>query len=150
MGLITHCDSGPGNIGDTDAARALIAEAAAGTENLGATGYSAGEFRDHLDRCRMTPFIKPQPFPAAVAGGYFTIDLHAMTVTCPEQVTVTISRPRFARFGTACNGCRVCQRCINAKAGRVIKVHPKHALLAAAACSLAPTTSTTPTRRFAR
>jgi hypothetical protein len=73
----------------------------------------------------------------AVAGGYtlddFTIDLDAMTVTCPEQITVTISaKTRTARFGTACDRCPVRQQCTNAKSGRVIKVHPNHALLAAA------------------
>jgi hypothetical protein len=85
----------------------------------------------------MTPIIKPQPLVPAVAGGYtlddFTIDLDAMTVTCPEQITVTISaKTRTARFGTACDRCPVRQQCTNAKSGRVIKVHPNHALLAAA------------------
>lgn len=136
-GLITGCDVGPGNVGDTDAAPGLIADEPSGTEILGDTGYSAGEFRDHLERRGMTPIIKPQPLVPAVAGGFtlddFTIDLDAMTVTCPEQVTVTISATtRTARFGTACDGCPVRAQCTNAKSGRVIKVHPNHALLAAA------------------
>ncbi|MCP3857793.1 MAG: IS1182 family transposase [Actinomycetia bacterium] len=136
-GLITGCDLGPGNVGDTDAAPALIADEPEGTEVLGDTGYSAGEFRDHLDKRGMTPFIKPQPLTPAVPGGYtlddFVIDLDTMTVTCPEQVTVTISpKTRTARFGTACVDCPVRDQCTNAKNGRVIKVHPNHVLLAAA------------------
>jgi hypothetical protein len=135
-GLITGCDPGPGNVGDTDAAAGLIADEPPGTEVLGDTGYSAGEFRDHLDKRAMTAVIKPPPLSPAVVGGFtlddFTIALEAMTVTCPEQVAVTISPARTARFGTACNGCPVRQQCTNDKNGRVVKVHPNHALLAAA------------------
>ena len=136
-GLITGCDIGPGNVGDTDAAPGLIADEPAGTEVLGDTGYSAGKFRNDLEQRGMTPFIKPQPLNPAVAGGFtiddFSIDLDAMTVTCPEQVTVTISpKARTARFGKACSTCPVRHLCTTAKAGRVIKIHPHHGLLAAA------------------
>jgi IS5 family transposase len=94
-GLITACDIGPGNTGDTDAAPDLIATEPAGTEILGDTAYSAGEFRNHLRERNMVPVIKPQPLTPAVPGGFslddFTIDLAARTVTCPEAVTVTIT-----------------------------------------------------------
>lgn len=136
-GLITGCDLGPGNAGDADAAPGLIADEPPGTEVLGDTGYSAGEFRNHLERRCMSAVIKPQPLTPAVADGFtlddFSIDLEAMTITCPEQVTVTISpKARTARFGKACGACPVRQQCTTAKGGRVIKVHPNHALLAAA------------------
>jgi len=126
-GLITGCDVGPGNVGDTDAAPGLITGEHAGTEILGDTGYSAGEFRDRLERSGMTAVIKPQPLTPAVPGGFtlddFDIDLEAMTVTCPEQVTVTISvKARTARFGAACAVCPVREKCTTAKGGRVIKV----------------------------
>jgi IS5 family transposase len=135
-GLITGCDIGPGNVGDTDAAPDLIADEPAGTEVLGDSAYSAGEFRAHLAKRNMTAVIKPQPLAAATAGGFtlddFTIDLHARTVTCPEQVTVAITKSGSARFGTHCQSCPVRSRCTTAKAGRVIVLHPHHDLLAAA------------------
>jgi hypothetical protein len=134
--LVTACDLGPGNVGDTDAAPGLLTDEPAGTEVLGDSAYSAGEFRSHLEDHDMTAVIKPPPLRPAVAGGFtlddFTIDLNARTVTCPEDITVTISPSGSARFGTACRGCPVRQRCTNAKAGRVIVLHPHHRLLAAA------------------
>lgn len=135
-GLVTACDIGPGNAGDTEPAPDLLADEPAGTEVLGDSGYSAGEFRAHLEDSDMPAVIKPPPLRPAVEGGFtlddFTIDLHARTVTCPEDITVTISPAGTARFGAACRTCPVRQRCTNAKAGRVIVLHPHHRLLAAA------------------
>ncbi len=135
-GLITGCDIGPGNVGDTDAAPNLIAEEPPGTEILGDSAYSAGDFRAHLDERAMTAVIKPQPLTPAVAGGFtlddFTIDLDARTVTCPEGVTVAITKSSSARFGAHCTACPIRAQCTNAKAGRVIVLHPHHNLLAAA------------------
>ena len=135
-GLVTACDLGPGNTGDTDAAPNLIADEPAGTEVLGDSAYGSGEFRDHLNNRQMTPIIKPPPLPAAVPGGFtladFNIDLDAGTVTCPEDVTVTITPSRSARFGTHCNGCAVRAQCTTAAKGRVIQLNPHHRLLAEA------------------
>ncbi len=135
-GLVTACDIGAGNAGDTGAAPGLLADEPAGTEVLGDSGYSAGEFRAHLEDNDMTAVIKPQPLRPAVEEGFtlddFAIDLAAGTVTCPEDITVTISPARTARFGSRCRGCPVRQRCTNATAGRVIVLHPHHRLLAAA------------------
>ncbi len=135
-GLITACDIGAGNVGDTEAAPGLIADEPAGTEVLGDSAYSAGEFRAHLNERDMTPIIKPQPLRPAVEGGFtldeFTIDLENHTVTCPDEITVTITRSGSARFGAHCATCPVRRRCTNAKTGRVIKLHPHHGLLAAA------------------
>lgn len=135
-GLVTACDLGPGNVGDAHAAPDLLADEPAGTEVLGDSAYSAGEFRAHLEAHDMTAVIKPPPLRPAVEGGFtlddFTIDLEAATVTCPEGVTVTITRSGSARFGTACRTCPVRKRCTNARAGRVMVLHPQHRLLAAA------------------
>lgn len=135
-GLITACGIGAGNVGDTDAAPDLIAGEPAGTEILGDSAYSAGEFRDHLRQRAMTPVIKPQPLTPAVAGGFtlddFTIDLDARTVTCPEAITVSITKKGAARFGRHCADCPVRSKCTTAKAGRTIALHPHHDLLAAA------------------
>jgi len=135
-GLITACDLGPGNTGDTDAAPGLIDDEPAGTEVLGDSAYSAGEFRDHLRERDLTAVIKPQPLRPAIAGGFtlddFTIDVEARSVTCPEDITVAISASGSARFAKACATCPVRSRCTTANAGRVIKIHPHHDLLAAA------------------
>lgn len=135
-GLITACDIGPGNTGDTPAAEGLIVDEPAGTEILGDTGYISGEFRDHLESRGMIPVIKPQPLQPAVPGGFtlddFTFDLEAGTVTCPEEITVTINKSGSARFGAKCNRCLVRSKCTTAKNGRIIKVHPHHRLLTAA------------------
>ena len=64
-GLVTACDIGPGNAGDTDAAPGLIADEPAGTEVLGDSAYSAGEFRAHLEDRDMTAVIKPPPLRPA-------------------------------------------------------------------------------------
>jgi IS5 family transposase len=135
-GLVTACDIGPGNAGDAEAAPDLIADEPTGTEVLGDSAYGSGEFRDHLESRNMTAVIKPPPLRPAVADGYtlddFVFDLDARTVTCPEDITVTITKSGSARFATHCTGCPVRHRCTTAKAGRVIKVHPHHRLLAQA------------------
>ncbi|MDZ7826262.1 MAG: IS1182 family transposase [Gammaproteobacteria bacterium] len=135
-GLITACDLGPGNAADTDAAPDLVADEPAGTEVLGDSAYGSGEFRDHLKTHDMTAVIKPPPLRPATVGGYtlddFTIDLDARTVTCPEDITVTITTSGSARFGTHCTTCPVRGRCTTATRGRVIKLHPHHRQLAAA------------------
>lgn len=135
-GLVTACDIGAGNVGDTQAAPGLLADEPAGTEVLGDSGYSAGKFRAHLEDRDMTAVIKPPPLRPAVAGGFtlddFTIDPDTRTITCPEDITVTINPAGTAHFGTACRTCPVRQRCTTAKAGRVIVLHPHHRLLAAA------------------
>ena len=135
-GLVTACDLGAGNAGDADAAPGLLADEPAGTEVLGDSGYSAGGFRAHLEDHDMPAMIKPPPLRPAVTGGFtlddFTIDVAAGTVTCPEDITVTISAARTARFGAHCRSCPVRTRCTNAKAGRIIVLHPHHRLLAAA------------------
>ncbi len=135
-GLVTACDIGAGNAGDTEAAPDLLADEPAGTEVLGDSAYSAGEFRAHLEDHDMAAIIKPQPLRPAVENGFtlddFVVDLDANTVTCPELITVTISAARTARFGRRCQGCPVRDRCTTAKAGRTIVLHPHHRLLAAA------------------
>ena len=85
--------------------------------------------------------IKPPPLRPAVPGGFtlddFTIDDQAGTVTCPAGHAVALGRPhadgtRQAQFKALCRGCPLRQRCTTSKTGRVLSVHPQHALLAAA------------------
>jgi hypothetical protein len=84
----------------------------------------------------MTAIIKPPPLRAAVPGGFtlddFTIDSTTGTVTCPENITVEITRARRANFGARCDNCAVRYLCTTAGHGRAITVHPHRDLLAAA------------------
>jgi IS5 family transposase len=90
----------------------------------------------HLEKEKMTAVIKPGPLRTAVPGGYniddFVIDSHAATVTCPEGVTVAITKSRTARFGANCASCPMRYLCTKATGGRVIKLHPHHDLLVTA------------------
>jgi hypothetical protein len=108
---------------------------------LGDTAYGTGDLREHLRAAGHTAVIKPPPLQPAVPGGFtlddFTVDDQAGTVTCPAGHTVALGRPqadgnRAAQFKTRCLGCPLRERCTTAKAGRVLTVHPQHALLAAA------------------
>ena len=135
-GLVTDTDLTPGNVGDAEAAAGLVSDEPAGTEVLGDSAYGAGEFRQRLEEKEMPAFVKPPPLRPAVEGGYtlddFEIDEQAATVTCPAGVTVQLSAKRRARFGDNCRACPLRRRCTTARAGRVIVLHPNHALLAAA------------------
>ena len=106
---------------------------------LGDTAYGTGELREHLQASGHLAVIKPPPLPRAIPGGFtiddFTIDDHAATVTCPAGRTVALGRPqadgnRQAQFKTRCRGCPLRERCTTATAGRVLTIHPHHALLA--------------------
>ena len=78
----------------------------------------------------MTTVIKPPVLRPAIPGGFsvddFDIDTHAGTVTCPAGHTVTIRASGTASFARHCQRCPLRRRCTNARAGRVIKVHPDH------------------------
>lgn len=135
-GLITDTDLTAGNIGDAEAAPGLIDDEPAGTEVLGDSAYGAGEFRDRLANNDMPAVIKPPPLRPAIAGGFtlddFDIDETAGTVTCPAGVIVHLTARRNARFGRHCTTCPLRAKCTKAARGRVISLHPHHALLAAA------------------
>jgi IS5 family transposase len=136
-GLITACDLTAGNVGDAQAAAGLLADETAPVEVLADSAYGSGEFRAHLRNHGHTATIKPIPLHSQIPDGFtlddFTIDLTAMTATCPNGITVTISvRSRQARFGRRCHGCAVRQRCTRAADGKILSVHEHHDLLAAA------------------
>jgi DDE family transposase len=61
----------------------------------------------------------------------------AAAATCPAGHAVALGRPhadgtRLAQFKALCRGCPLRERCTTSKTGRVLSVHPQHALLAAA------------------
>jgi IS5 family transposase len=136
-GLITACELTAGNVGDAHAAPDLLAREAAPVEVLADSAYGSGEFRRHLAAHAHTATIKPIPLSTAIPDGFtlddFVIDLEAMTATCPNGITVTISaRSRQARFTHRCEGCPLRTRCTRAATGKILSVHVHHDLLAAA------------------
>ena len=92
-GLITACELTPGNVGNAQAAPGLLAGEPGPVEVLGDSAYGSGEFRQHLAENAHTATIKPIPLHAAISAGFtiddFSIDLDAMTATCPHAITVT-------------------------------------------------------------
>ena len=108
---------------------------------LGDTAYGTGELRQRLQADGHTLVIKPPPLRQAIPGGFtisdFTIDDQASAVTCPAGHTTALGHPhadgsRLAQFKALCRDCPLRQRCTTSKTGRVLRVHPQHALLAAA------------------
>jgi len=136
-GLITACELTAGNVGDAQAAPRLLADETSPLEVLADSAYGSGDFRAHLADHGHTATIKPIPLRTAIADGFttddFTIDLTAMTATCPNRITVAISpTSRQARFCRHCDGCPLRQRCTSAANGKILTVHRHHNLLAAA------------------
>lgn len=108
---------------------------------LGDSAYGTGELRAHLQDAGHATVIKPLPLQRAVPGGFtiddFTVDLQAGTAACPAGHIVKLGRPqadgtRQAQFKALCRDCPLRQRCTTSRRGRVLSVHPQHALLAAA------------------
>ena len=135
-GLITACDLTAGNVGDAQAAPALLAGETAPVEVLADSAYGSGEFRNHLAGQGHTATIKPIPLQPAVPNGYtiddFTVNTAAATITCPNGITTRISARGNATFGVKCRGCPLRERCTNATGGRHVYVNEHHDLLAAA------------------
>ena len=135
-GLITACELTPGNVGDAQAAPGLLAGEPGPIEVLGDSAYGSGGFRQHLAEHGHTATIKPIPLQPAIPAGFtiddFTIDLDAMTVTCPNAITVTITTRRHATFGAKCQGCPMRSRCTSSRHGRKLHINAHHDLLAAA------------------
>jgi IS5 family transposase len=132
--------SGTGSHEATVAVRLLAGEKEKLTV-LGDAAYGTGELRRRLQDGGHATVIKPAPLRRAVPGGFtaggFTVDDQAGTVTCPAGHAAALGRPqadgiRQALFKGLCRGCPLRQRCTTSKTGRVLSVHPQHALLAAA------------------
>jgi len=101
----------------------------------GDSAYGAGVVLERLEQAGADIVCKVQP-PAAPAGRFakdeFAIDLEAATVTCPAgQVSVlrTLTDGQIARFGAACAGCPLAERCTASPNGRTIHVTAHEARL---------------------
>jgi hypothetical protein len=105
----------------------------------GDSAYGTGEFQQRLADEYIASGCRTQP-PSA-PGGLFTknrfkIDLDDNTVTCPNDVTVTIRRTAngagIAQFAENCATCPLRSQCTTATGGRNITVSRHEAALARA------------------
>lgn len=143
--IITDTVVTPGNAGDATVAEDLIDdllddEANAGAKVYGDSAYGTGQFQQRLGDEDIASGCRTQP-PSAPPGGLFAKDRFAVnldndTVTCPNNVTVTIRRSAdgggTAYFAEHCTNCPLRPQCTNATAGRTISVSFYEAALAAA------------------
>jgi IS5 family transposase len=132
-GLVTACSLTPANTADGAEGMALLASEKPGLEVLADSAYGSGEVRAALEEGKHRATIKPIPLRPAIPAGFtlddFTIDIAEGVVTCPQGITVAISRGGSAGFGARCRGCPLRDRCTRSKTGRTIRVHPHHHLL---------------------
>ena len=99
---------------------------------LGDSAYGTDDALKAITDSQHTPLVKPWPLKATVPGGFtlddFTVDEHAMTVTCPAGVTRPTTASRSVTFGAACRGCPLRAQCSTAKTGRHPAIHEHDAL----------------------
>jgi hypothetical protein len=149
--IITATAASAGNIGDAEAAVALLADdliepsgkdSSGEVEPLAVYGdaaYGAGELLEEFEAHDVEVRCKVQP-ASAPAGMFskdrFDVDLDAGTVTCPGQHTVPIRPAKkgggTAVFGTLCGRCPLAVQCTNATEGRTIRIGPHQRHLASA------------------
>ena len=159
--IITNTTVTPGNVGDGAVAAELIGElideaSVANTAKrdnrsrkkkkrtrakvFGDSAYGSGDFQAVLEDNDIESGCKTQA-PSPPSGGLFTkdrfnVDLHAQTVTCPNNVTVSFlgspGRRRLAYFAAHCSTCPLRSQCTTSKAGRQIAINVNEAVLARA------------------
>ncbi len=125
-GLITANTVTAGNAADGPTGVKLLADEDQPVQVLGDSAYGGGDTRQAIDDAGHSQTIKPLPLRPAVPGGFdrddFRVDHNAPTVTCPNNVTATISAKGNATFGRACTGCPLCDRCTTSRGGRSLHV----------------------------
>jgi IS5 family transposase len=145
--IITDTVVTAGNAGDANVAADLIDDLvddddtgnSGGAKVYGDSAYGTGEFQQHLDDAHIASGCRTQP-PTAPGGLFtkdrFTIDLDDDTVTCPNNITVSIHRGAdgggMAYFAEHCTNCPLRAHCTTAAGGRTISVKRHEAALAAA------------------
>jgi hypothetical protein len=106
--------------------------AAHSVEVLGDSAYATGDMLHTLDAQKWTPLLKPWPIKPAVEGGFtiddFVYDADNNTLTCPGDVTRTVSPQGRATFKAACRSCPVRAQCTSAAAGRTVMLGVHHQL----------------------
>jgi IS5 family transposase len=138
-GIITGVDLTPANTGDGPVGVQLLDDEEPGLEVLGDSAYGSGPVRADLAARGHTAVIKPWPTarnPLLDDDQFhrddFRIDYRSRTVTCPNNITVTIRARGTAKFGASCAGCPLRSRCTANRSGRVFTVSEHDELLAAA------------------
>ncbi|HEU0041908.1 MAG TPA: IS1182 family transposase [Jiangellaceae bacterium] len=138
-GIITGIELTPANAGDGPTGVALLDDEEPGLEVLGDSAYGSGPVRADLAERGHRAVIKPWPTARnphldddQFERDDFRIDYTARTVTCPNGITVTISRSGTATFGARCTGCPLRSRCTANHKGRLLHVGDHDQLLAAA------------------
>lgn len=137
--LIDEVAVTPANTPDRDAVDDLLAPSAGHEDKpevVGDSAYADGKTRDRLTRRGYA--IRAKVPPTRNRGGRFTkdqfrIDLNDNTVTCPAEVTVTITGSRRgggkASFAAYCMTCPLRTRCTTARRGRSVTIHRHEAIL---------------------
>ena len=110
-GIITDVELTPANTGDGPVGVGLLDDDDEAVEVFADSAYGSGPVRADLATRGLTAVIKPWPTARnrfldddQFHRDDFRIDYTARTVTCPNQITVTISRTGFATFGATCRG----------------------------------------------
>ncbi len=142
--IITDTTVTPGNAGDASVAEDLIDDLldddrdsdGDGAKVYGDSAYGTGEFQERLDDEDIESGCRTQQ-PSAPGGLFtknrFNINLGDDTVTCPNNVTVSIRRNThgggIAPFAEHCSTCPLRPQCTTATAGRTISVRRHEAAL---------------------
>ncbi len=101
-------------------------------EILGDSAYATAKMLAVLHAMGWLAILKPWPLSAAVEGGFtiddFVFDPATNTLTCPAQVTRTITAQGRVVFGVACRECPLRQQCTTAVNGRTVLLSEHHDL----------------------
>jgi hypothetical protein len=101
-------------------------------EVLGDSAYASGAMLHVLTQKDWIALVKPWPIKPAVEGGFtiddFIYDSAANTLTCPGEVTRTVSAQGRATFKAACRGCPLREQCTASASGRSVLLGEHHQL----------------------
>lgn len=117
---------------DTGTAAGTGTEDGTKVEVLADSAYGSGDMLAAIRESGHTALIKPWPIKPAVPYGFtlddFTVDESAGTVTCPNNITRTITAKRNVTFGVACRQCPLQDQCNRSASGKSLTLHEHDAL----------------------
>jgi len=138
-GIITASTLTAADVADGPVGVGLLNGEETGLQVFADSAYGSGPVRQDLREAQHTAVIKPIPLRRNHRLGNdqftrddFTINYRNETVTCPNNVTVTISASGTATFGARCRGCPTREQCTTANTGRTFWVSDHDQLLAQA------------------
>ena len=139
-GLTTMCaltkTNGPTNSDAAVGAELVTTDPTIGADEqievLGDSAYASGDMLHALAGKQWLPLVKPWPLRPTVEDGFtlddFTFDAAAGTLTCPGNITRTVTVHGRATFKAACRGCPLRQRCTTSATGRSVLLGEHHLL----------------------